>query len=234
MKQLIHFVIDGKECTAEAGAFLVDAARANGVYIPTLCNIQGLKPRGVCRICTVRINGKLTAACTTPVSEGMVVENNAADLNDMRKSIVELLFAEGNHFCPACEKSGSCELQALAYRFMVLAPRFPYLFPNRDVDASHPKLLKDQNRCILCKRCIRAIKTTDGKNMFAYNRRGNKLTISIDAAGARGISDDLAQKAMEACPVGAIIKKEKGFDVPIGKRIYDNKPIGSEIEAAAK
>jgi [NiFe] hydrogenase diaphorase moiety small subunit len=234
MKELIRFVIDGKECMASTGTYLVEAARQNNVYIPTLCNIPGIKPRGACRICTVRCNGMLATACTSTVAEGMTVENDSPELNDMRKAIVELLFAEGNHLCPSCEKSGECELQALAYRFRVMAPRFPFLFPVREVEASLPKLLKDHNRCILCKRCIRAIKTADGKSLFAFKRRGHQLVISIDTALAHEMSDELAQKAMDICPVGAIIRKERGFVVPIGKRTYDAAPIGSEVEAGGR
>jgi [NiFe] hydrogenase diaphorase moiety small subunit len=234
MKELIRFVIDGNECMAEAGTYLVEAARQNNVYIPTLCNIPGLKPRGACRICTVRCNGKLATACTSTAAEGMVIENETPELNDLRKSIVELLFSEGNHFCPSCEKSGNCELQALAYRFRVMAPRFPYLFPVREVEASHPKLLKDHNRCILCKRCIRAIKTPDGKSLFAFKRRGHQLVISIDTKLAHAMSDETAQHAMDICPVGAIVRKETGFIVPIGKRTYDAAPIGSDVASAVR
>ena len=169
-------------------------------------------------------------ACTTPISDGMEIENEIPDIHDLRKSIVELLFVEGNHLCPACEKSGRCELQALAYRFGVLAPRFPFLFPTRDIEATHPKIMKDHNRCILCKRCIRVIKDEDGKSIFAFRDRGHKTEIYVDPDLADKLTDELAAKASETCPVGAILLREKGFDEPIGSRVYDNKPIGSEIE----
>ena len=163
MSQFVRFTIDGTECMATRGQFLVDAARENGVFIPTLCNYPGVKPKGSCRVCTVKVNGKLMTACTTPVAEGMNVENDSKDVNELRKSIVELLFIEGNHFCPACEKSGNCELQALAYRFRMIVPRFPFHFPVRVVDATHPRIIKDHNRCILCKRCMSAITDETGQ-----------------------------------------------------------------------
>ena len=177
MSQYVRFSVDGTECMGIRGQYLVDAARENGVYIPTLCNFPGVKPKGGCRICTVRVNGKLMTACTTPVAENMSVENEVKDINELRKSIIELLFIEGNHFCPACEKSGNCELQALAYRLRMMVPRYPYQFPLRKVDASHPRIIKEQNRCILCKRCIRAITDETGRAKFllvfdeaTYNR----------------------------------------------------------------
>lgn len=234
MSKKIKFTIDGKECTSEPGKYLVEAARENGVYIPTLCNYDGLKPKGSCRICTVKVKGNLMTACTTPVREGMEVENDTEELNEFRKSIIELLFVSGNHFCPACEKSGNCELQALAYRYQIMVPRFPFIFPQKEVDASHPKIIKDQNRCILCKRCIRGIKDEQGRSLFACRDRSIYSQVVVDPAIAAELTDEQAQKAMDICPVGSILVREKGFDTPIGKRKYDKEPIGSEIEQTSK
>ena len=169
-------------------------------------------------------------SCSTPAADGMIINNNQDDILDFRKSIIELLFVSGNHFCPACEKSGNCELQALAYKLSILVPRFPFEFPKKQVDASSPKIIKEQNRCILCKRCIKTIKDKEGKRYFAFNQRGNKLEVILDKEMGKTISDSLAQQAMENCPVGSIIYKGSGFQTPIGKRKYDKKPIGSNIE----
>ncbi len=226
----VKFTIDGKECTAEQGEYLVDAAAENGVYIPTLCNYKGVKPQGSCRICSVMINGRPATACTTKVGDGMEVLNNTPELEEFRKSVIELLFAEGNHFCPSCEKSGRCELQALAYKYDMMVPQFPYIFPKRGVDSRHPKIIKDHNRCIQCKRCIRGIKNKEGKSIFAFGQRGKDVVINIDPETSKNMDDELAQKAADICPVGAILRKEVGFDTPIGKRKYDKKPIGSDIE----
>ncbi len=230
MAKIVSFSIDGKECMAEEGRYLVDAVEANNVYIPTLCNMKGVSPQGSCRVCSVKVNGKLVTACTTKVSEGMEVINESEELRDLRTAIIELLFAEGNHFCPSCERSGNCELQALAYRFQIFIPRFPYLFPERNIEASNPKLLKDHNRCILCKRCIRAITDEKGRRLFAFGKRGDAIVISIDTKLAENISDELADRAADVCPVGAIIRKGRGFAVPIGKRRYDEQPIGADVE----
>ena len=230
MSTLVKFKIDGVECMAESGTYIVEAARENGIYIPTLCNIKDVKPRGSCRVCSVLVNGRPMTACTTPISDGMEIENNTAEINDIRKAIIEALFVEGNHFCPACEKSGNCELQALGYRFQMMVPRFPYNFPVKGVDASNPKLIKDHNRCILCKRCIRAIKTEDGKNVFAFHKRGRNLEIVIDKELGDKLTDKLAKEAVDICPVGALLPREKGYEVPIGKRTYDVEPIGSDIQ----
>lgn len=230
MSQFVKFSIDGAECMAARGQYIVDAAKENGVFIPTLCNYPGVKPKGSCRVCTIKVNGKLMTACTTPVAEGMNIENEIPEIRDLRKAMIELLFVEGNHFCPACEKSGNCELQALAYRFRMLVPRFPFQFPLKDVDASHPRIIKDHNRCILCKRCIRVITDETGKSIFAYRMRSSKVEVVVDPKLGKQLTEELAQKAMDVCPVGSILVKEKGFQTPIGERKYDHLPIGSDIE----
>ena len=226
----IKISLDGKTIYAQKGSTIVEAARENGVYIPTLCHFEGADPKACCRICSVKINNRLMTSCTTPITEGMEVETNSDELTDLRKSIVELLFVSGNHFCPTCEKSGNCELQALAYRFEMLVPRFPFSFPRKEVDASNPKIIKEQNRCIACKRCIKTIRDEEGRHYFAYKNRGQHLEVVLDPVLGATISDALAKKAMENCPVGSILYKEKGYDQPIGTRKYDKQPFGSEIE----
>lgn len=229
MSNLIKFRIDGKECMAEAGTYIVEAARQNAIFIPTLCNMPGVKPKGSCRICTVKINGRLMTSCTTPVTDGMEIESVSDEINELRKTIVELLFVSGNHFCPACEKSGNCELQALGYLYQMMVPRFPYDFPRKAVDASSPLIIKDQNRCILCKRCIKSVKDDQGRAYFTFKNRGNHLEVVLDKEMAKTMTLEKAELAMENCPVGSILVKEKGFSTPIGKRKFDHKPIGSDV-----
>ncbi len=226
----ITITIDGKDIKGKSGQTIVEAARDNSIYIPTLCDFKGLNPAGVCRICTVKVGGRFMAACTTPVTNGMFIENKTPELEDMRKAIIELLFVEGNHMCPTCEKSGNCELQALAYRYQIMVPRFPYLWPTRELDARYPKIMMDKNRCIQCLRCARGITTADGKHIFGKLYRGEKAYVTADPELAEKMTDAQAQKAMDICPVGSIIRKEIGFVVPVGKRKYDTMPIGSEIE----
>ncbi|MBI2428826.1 MAG: (2Fe-2S)-binding protein [Ignavibacteriales bacterium] len=228
---VIRIIIDGKEYLSRSGVYLIDVARENRIFIPTLCNISGVKPRGACRMCTVSVNGRYMTACTTPVSEGMEIKTNTPDLHDLRKAILEIMFVEGNHICPVCEKSGNCDLQALAYRFQILVPRFPYSFPKRTIDAENPLLVKDHNRCILCKRCIRTIKDEQGRSFFAFRKRGHKLEISIAHHLKDHLNKEIAQRAVDVCPTGALLKKESGYNIPISERKYERTPIGSEIES---
>lgn len=229
MNDKVKFVIDGKTCYAEPGQSLIDAAKDNGVYIPSLCHVEGVKPAGSCRVCNVKVNGRYMTACTTPVTEGMNIECHNDELKEVRKAIIEVMFVSGNHFCPACEKSGNCDLQALGYRYQMMVPRFKYEFPVKGVDAESEFLYHDRNRCILCKRCIRSVQK-DGKNVFAYDTRGGKhLKVVMDKDLANQLTEEEAMEAMEVCPVGAILKKERGYYSPIGERKYDNAPIGSDV-----
>ena len=225
------FTIDGQDIEAQPGQAIVEAADRAGVYIPRLCHKPGLKPFGSCRVCTVLANGRPCSACTQPAAPGMVVQSDTPALTDYRRVVVEMLFVEGNHFCMFCEKSGNCELQALAYRLGIAAPRFPFLFPKREVDASHPDILIDHNRCILCARCVRTSRDVDGKQVFDFVGRGHKKRIAF-RSGAR-LADtkaDVTDAAVSACPVGALLKKRVGYAVPVGHRLYDTEPIGTDVE----
>ncbi|MBN1442462.1 MAG: ferredoxin, partial [Planctomycetes bacterium] len=154
------------------------------------------------------------------------------EIKNIRRSIIEMLFVEGNHICPSCEKSGNCELQALAYRFGIAAPRFPFMFPKREVEASHPDILIDHNRCVLCARCVRGSRDLDGKHVFDMVGRGIHRRVAFNAeAHLADTNLERTDKAVGLCPVGAILTKRVGFKVPVGERIYDQKPIGSDVEA---
>ncbi len=226
----ITFTIDGKEYTAEQGETLTSAARRNKVYIPTLCDFKGLSPVGTCRVCTCKVNGEFMAACTTEVEEGMEVVNNSEEILDLRKAIIEMLMVEGNHQCAICEKSGNCDLQALGYKFRIMIPRFPYLFPVRTVETPGQHILLDTNRCIQCLRCVRGVITKDGKHIFKMKRVHKELEISIIPEHASELTEDLAKLAVEICPVGAILGGGEGYKTPIGKRKYDEKEIGEDFD----
>jgi [NiFe] hydrogenase diaphorase moiety small subunit len=231
MSDKITLTIDGVEIQGEPGQTIMEAADAAGIYIPRLCAMDGLAPHGSCRVCTVMVNGRPQSACTQPIAQGIVVDNETEELNAIRRDIVDMLFVEGNHFCMFCEKSGNCELQALAYRFGIAAPRFPFQFPDRDVDASHPDIFIDRNRCVLCGRCVQASRDLDGKDVFGFVGRGTEKLIAVDAEAKLKDTDiDITDKALDSCPVGALMKKRVGFAVPVGQRKYDHEPIGSDIE----
>jgi [NiFe] hydrogenase diaphorase moiety small subunit len=229
------FMLDGKAIPFEEGQTIIQAATGAGVFIPHLCYHPDFKPHGSCKLCTVKVNGRQTASCTMRAMAGMVVESDTEEINAERRALTQMLFVEGNHFCPSCEQSGNCQLQATAYHLGMMSPHYDHFFPNRPVDASHPEVLLDFNRCILCSLCVRASRDVDGKNVFALSGRGIGTHLIVNAKSGQLADTDftLDDKAAQVCPVGVILKKRKGFAVPIGERKYDKTPIGAPISEAA-
>lgn len=233
MNNPISITIDGQKIPCEAGQTILAAAEHQGIYIPRLCAHPELTPFGSCRLCTVKANGRMQAACIQPVAPGMIVENDTAELNEYRKMLLEMLFVEGNHYCPFCEKSGTCELQALAYRFGLGAPRFPFIFPKREVDASHPDVWLDRDRCVLCGRCVRSSHELDNKQVVGFVNRSHEKRIEANAAdGLKGTLICGDDQAVKNCPVGALLAKRQAYKVPVGQRQYDRARIGSEVDDA--
>jgi len=229
------FQIDGKAIPFNPGDTIMDAALAAGIYIPHLCHNPAFKPHGSCRVCMVRSNGRYFSSCTQPAAAGLEIENNSERVNDYRRTLIQMLFVEGNHVCPACEKSGACQLQAVAYFVSMLSPRFTQLFPHRDIDASHPDIIIDFNRCILCELCVRASRDVDGKGVFSISGRGIAAHLVIDSPSGRLGDSRLTtdDRAANVCPVGAILPKGHAYEVPIGQRRYDRKPIDIVGDATA-
>ena len=219
--------IDGKPVPFQDGDTVMDAATRAGVYIPHLCHNPEFTPHGSCKLCTVKVNGRNCSACTFPAADGQQVLNDTKELNDARRTITQMLFVEGNHFCPSCEKSGNCQLQAVGYYLNMLDTHFPHFFPNRRVDSSHPDIFLDRDRCILCELCVRASRDVDGKNVFAISGRGIRTHLIVNSSTGKLKDTAMAatDKAAQVCPVGAIIVKRQGFEVPIGERLYDHHPI---------
>ena len=219
--------IDGKPVEFKDGETIMEAATRAGIYIPHLCREPELKPQGNCKRCEVKVNGRNCSACTFPAAEGQNVLNNTKELNENRRIITQMLFVEGNHLCPGCEKSGNCKLQAVAYSLGMMDLRFPLQYPQRKIDASHPDILLDHNRCIFCEMCVRAGREVDGKDVFAISGRGirNHLIINSPSGLLRDSLLEVTDKAANICPVGAIIVKRHGFEVPIGQRVYDQRQI---------
>ena len=221
------FTIDGRDIPFTPGQTIIEAATAADVYIPHLCHNPEFKPHGSCKLCTVQVNGRNCSACTMPAAEGQQVLNNTKELNEARRSITQMLFVEGNHVCPGCEKTGNCQLQAVAYFVGMLDTHFPHFFPIRNVDASHPDVMLDLDRCILCELCVRASRDMDGKSVFGIAGRGmqSHLVVNADSGRLADTDIDVHDKAAQVCPVGAILVKRTAWQQPIGERIYDRENV---------
>ncbi len=223
------FFLDGKEIPFKEGQTVLQAAMGAGQYIPHLCWRPELEPHSSCRLCIVIISGKPFSSCTQPAMEGQKVECNTPKLNAMRRAVTQLLFVEGNHYCPSCEESGNCKLQATAYHVGMQDSHFPHQFPIRERDSSHPRVNLDRDRCIRCETCVRASRELDGKNVFAIHGRGIKSRLAVNSPTSllkdSGISPD--DMAVKLCPTGALTVKRVGFEWPIGQRIYDKESLAT-------
>jgi [NiFe] hydrogenase diaphorase moiety small subunit len=229
------YKLDGKSIPFEDGDTIMDAALRAGAYIPHLCHNPEFTPHGSCRVCIVNVNGRYLSACTQPAVDNMQIDNSSEEIMSQRRALLQMLFVEGNHVCPGCEKSGACQLQAVAYYTNMLSPHFTHFFQQRSVDASHADTAIDYNRCILCELCVRASRDVDHKNVFAINGRGIDSHLVVNSAtGKLGDSTfSVHDKAAHVCPVGAIMPKHGAYEKPIGERLYDRQPINIVGDVAA-
>jgi bidirectional [NiFe] hydrogenase diaphorase subunit len=205
------FKIDGRDFSASADQTILDVARENKIFIPRMCELDGLSPVGACRLCLVEVKGsnKLLPSCVTHVEEGMEVTTTSERLNHYRKMIVELLFSERNHVCSVCVSNGHCELQNMAQKLGITHVRFPYRNPKVEVDASHDRFVIDHNRCILCTRCVRVCDEIEGAHTWDIMGRGVESKMVTDLNQPWGSSETCTGcgKCVHVCPTGALFEK---------------------------
>jgi len=203
--------INGIDVTARADETILQAARENDIFIPTLCQLDGISTYGACRLCIVEVKGinKLLPSCCTLVEEGMEVTTETEIIKEHRKIILSMIFAERNHTCAVCVSNGCCELQDLSVKLGLEHIEVPYLYPKVEVDATHKHFISDHNRCILCARCVRVCDEIEGAHIWDIKNRGISARVITGFNEPWGEVEDCTNcgKCVQVCPVGALSEK---------------------------
>ncbi len=205
----VQLTIDGLAITVPAGTTVFDAARLNGIAIPTLCHQQNETPVGVCRVCVVEAGGRvLSASCVRPAENNMVVSTNSPRVVNVRKTVLELLMADHPSPCTRQQQSGDCELETLARLDGVSQPRFPKRLSPRGQDDSSYAIAVDHEACILCDRCIRGCGEIRHNDVLARRGKGYEAGIAFDLNRPMGNSSCVScGECMVSCPTGALTNK---------------------------
>ncbi len=207
----VTLTINNRRVVAAEGSTILEAARAAGIYIPTLCHHPDLTNVGACRMCVVSVEKArgLQTACTTPVFEGMVVNTESEEARDTRKFVLEMLLTDHPNECMICEVNGDCELQDLAYEYDVSWPEHDGARHLYEIDPDpNPFIFIDRNKCILCGRCIRACNEIQNRDVWNFAHRGfkSKLVAGADQFMLDARCESCGQ-CVAYCPVGALYDK---------------------------
>jgi bidirectional [NiFe] hydrogenase diaphorase subunit len=222
--RVVTLTINGQDVTGRDDESILQVSRMHQIRIPTLCQLDGISIWGGCRLCVVQIEGlaKLMPACATLVTEGMVVHTESDRLTAYRRSIVEMLFTEGNHICSVCVSNGHCDLQSMAQRLGIDHISLPYRYPRRTVDASHQRFAFDANRCILCTRCVRVCDEVETAHTWDVAGRGIDSQVITDLAQPWGDSSTCTScgKCVQVCPTGALFTKGSAMGEMVKHRSF--------------
>ena len=216
--------IDGRDFSARPEETILEVACQNKIFIPRMCELEGLSTVGACRLCLVEVKGsnKLLPSCVTPVEEGMEVTTSSERLLNYRRMIVELLFSERNHICSVCVSNGHCELQTMAQKLGITHIHFPYRYPKERVDATHDRFVVDHNRCILCTRCVRVCDEIEGAHTWDVMGRGIGAKVITDLNEPWGSSETCTScgKCVHVCPTGALFEKGRSVAEMLKRRQF--------------
>ena len=208
---MVNIKINGRDYSVPEGSTILEAARIAGIKIPTLCYLKDINAIGACRICVVEVKGArtLVASCVYPVNEGMEIITNSPKVIESRKTTLELIISNHKRECLSCVRSGSCELQELCYEYGIDENKFLGENPAVDIDDSAAHMVRDNSKCILCRRCVAACAVTQGIGVIGANERG--FATQIASAFDMNLADTACVscgQCITACPTGALHEKD--------------------------
>ncbi len=209
---MVNLTIDDKQVTAPKTATIYEAAKMNGVNIPILCHDKKLKPFGACRMCLVEVEqmkGRQIPACTTPVTEGMIIRTSTPDIVKARKMVLELLLLNHPLDCPVCDKAGDCDLQNLTYEYKVDTNRFVDEKFHHEIDYNNPLIERDMNRCVLCGKCARICDEIVSFGALTFIDRGIETKIGCEFED--GLNCEFCGSCISVCPVGSLLARPFKF-----------------------
>lgn len=210
MPERIELTIDRKKCSGLPGQTILEVARENEIWIPTLCYEQRLEPYGACRVCIVQVEGArgFLPACTTEIDEGMRVTTSGDRIDSIRKTVIELLLSDHPVDCMTCESTGSCALQDLAYHYGIKESSYKGETHQYHLMDDNPLIDRDLNKCILCGRCVRICEEVVGAGVYGFVNRGFDAIVSTPYDHPLEESPCLfCGQCISTCPVGALTSK---------------------------
>ena len=208
--QKVNLTINGAAISVSLGMTILEAAKKNGVDIPTLCYHESLTPIGACRLCVVEVESSrtLVASCHTPVVEGMVIHTHSPKVLLARRLIVELLLAGHPESCLVCDKANICELRKIAAELEVGLPRFRLRKHYYPIEDENPYVVRDLSKCILCRRCVRGCVEIARQNLLSlgYRAYDSKIVVDLDEPLSKDACRD-CDVCISLCPTGALSRK---------------------------